>query len=141
MKLLLDTDVLIDVALDRAPFADPAEALLNELDARPGTAFLAWHSVANFYYIVSSEKSREDVLAFIRELATVAETAPTGHRDLLYALSLDLPDFEDAMQVAAAVACKADWIVTRRARHYRKSPVKAIPPDELLSRLGWTDAP
>jgi predicted nucleic acid-binding protein len=137
MRLLLDTDILIDVALDRAPFAEPAAGLLNELEARPGMGFIAWHSATNFYYLLSSEKTSEKARLFIKELAVFVEVAPVGSRDLAYALSLDVSDFEDAMQVAAAVACKADWIVTRNTKHYGKSPVKAILPHELLIKLGW----
>ena len=138
MRVLLDSDVLVDVALARTPFADEAEAALNALETRPGTAFVAWHSLSNFYYLVSAEKTRAEALRFLRELAAFVEVAPVETRDLLYAVSLDMPDFEDAMQVASAVACKADWIVTRNTRDYRKSPVKAILPQDLMKRTGWT---
>lgn len=132
MKLLIDTDILLDVALNRLPFAAPAAGVLDRLQAQPGTAFIAWHSAANFYYLVSSPKGKAVAREFIKDLLRFAGVAPVGTADLAYALSLDLPDFEDAMQVAAAVACKADGIVTRNVRHYRKSPVKAVIPADVL---------
>ena len=52
MIFLLDTDVLLDVVLDREPHAEPASRLFDSLQKRPGTAFMAWHSVSNFYYLV-----------------------------------------------------------------------------------------
>ena len=51
--MLLDTDVLIDLALDRQPYSEPAAALLNRIEATGRTAFIAWHSVANFHYLLS----------------------------------------------------------------------------------------
>jgi hypothetical protein len=43
--------------------------------------------------------------------------------------------FEDVLQVAAAVACRADFIVTRNLRDYRKAPVKALEPATALKKL------
>ena len=53
MKLLLDTDVLLDVALDRKPHAESSSALVDALERRPGSGFIAWHSISNFYYLVA----------------------------------------------------------------------------------------
>ena len=136
MKILLDTDVLIDVALDRKPFSESASALLNELEQMPGTGFIAWHSAANFFYLVSSKQTSKDAIQFIRELIGFIEIAPVCTQDLVYALSLEMPDFEDALQSAAAIACKADWIATRNLKHYKKSPVKALTPGDMLGKLG-----
>jgi predicted nucleic acid-binding protein len=137
VRVLIDSDVLIDVGLNRAPFADFAAQVLDGLEARHGTGFVAWHSIANLFYLVSPASGKENALGYIRDLSGFISVAPVETKDLLYALSLDMADFEDAMQAAAAVACKADWIVTRNIRHYRKSPVKAISPEELLTLPGW----
>jgi predicted nucleic acid-binding protein len=50
MRVLLDADILIDVALARAPYVESAAALLDELERRPGSAFIAWHTISNFCY-------------------------------------------------------------------------------------------
>jgi hypothetical protein len=56
MIVLIDTDVLIDVALDRRPFAGPAGQLLDALQERRTDAYVAWHSLSNFYYMVAPKK-------------------------------------------------------------------------------------
>jgi hypothetical protein len=137
VRVLIDSDVLIDVGLDRAPFAEFAAQVLDGLEEKPGTGFVAWHSIANLFYLVSPASGRETALGYIRDLSGFISVAPVETQDLLYALRLDMADFEDAMQAAAAVACKADWIVTRNVRHYRRSPVKAILPKDLLTLPGW----
>ena len=58
MIVLVDTDVLIDVVLDRAPFADHAAALLDALERGPSWGVLARHSIANFYDLVSATRGR-----------------------------------------------------------------------------------
>lgn len=136
MNLLIDTDVLIDVALDRQPFSEKAVRLLEMLET--GTAhqgFVAWHSLANFYYLVSANKDRHLAHDFICELLVFIQVAPTGTQQARDALSLGLSDFEDALQVVAATACQARYIVTRNIRHYRKSPIPAVTPGRLLLEI------
>jgi len=131
--VLLDTDVLIDVALDRTPHAEPAAALLDALEQEPGQGHVAWHSIANFYYLVRPSHGHVSTKAFVVDLVKFVSVATTTTSDLLVAARLQLRDFEDAMQVAAALACKADVIATRNVRDYKNSPIEAVKPSALLS--------
>ncbi len=131
MIVLLDADVLIDLALDRSPHATPAGELLDGLERRPGSAFVAWHSISNFYYLVAPRRGAAGTRAFIQDLMRFVEVAPTTTDDLLFATKLNMRDFEDAMQVAAAAACGADVIATRNVRDYRNSPIRAATPKSL----------
>jgi len=135
VRVLVDTDVLIDLALDRRPHADAAAELLESLEARHGNGFMAWHSASNFYYLVAPSRGKKDARAFLVELSSVLEIAPTTTDSLRIAGRLPLNDFEDAMQVAAALACGADVIATRNARDYAKSPIEAVSPAVLVRRL------
>ena len=72
---------------------------------------------------------------FILGLLRIVSVAQTGTEDILYAASLPMRDFEDAMQVAAARACGARQIVTRNLRDYARSPIPAITPQEALDQL------
>ena len=135
MIVLLDTDVLIDLALDRAPYADAAAGLIDALEQKPGSAFVAWHSLSNFYYMVAPSRGKHQTKDFLLDLTRFIYVAPTTTESLLLAGRLDLKDFEDAMQVAAAVACQADVIATRNVRDYRRSPVRAAEPQTVLSEL------
>ncbi len=114
MIALLDTDVLLDVALDRDPHADPAADLLEAFEKRRGTAFIAWHSISNFYYLVRPTKGGLETRGLLLDLARFVQVSPTTTESLLYATQLEMSDFEDAMQVAAATVCRADVIVTRK---------------------------
>jgi predicted nucleic acid-binding protein len=133
--LLLDTDILIDVALQREPFSGPAGDLLDALQARPGMGYVAWHSIANFHYVVRPVRKGSGSREFIADLIKFVQVTPTSTDALRFALELPLPDFEDAMQVAAARACRADAIVTRNTRDYRGSPIPARTPSAILPEL------
>lgn len=135
MIVLVDTDVLIDLALDRAPYSDRASGLFDVLESRPGTGFVAWHSVSNFYYLVAPSRGRESARTFLVDLAKFIEVSPTTTESLLFAAGLNMKDFEDAMQVAAAAACRADVIATRNLRDYANAPVRAAKPESILDEL------
>ena len=126
--MLIDTDVLIDVALDRSPHSDSASELLDRLEQGMGTAWVAWHSLSNLYYIVTPVLGRQGARDFILELTRLVDVAETGTEDIRYAVGLPMADFEDAMQVAAARACRAQCIVTRNIRDYARSPISAVNP-------------
>jgi predicted nucleic acid-binding protein len=133
--VLLDTDVLIDVALDRAPHADPAAALLDALEHRPGSAFVAWHTISNFYYLVAPSRGGRSTRDFVLDLLRFVEVAPSTTAGLRKATRLPLKDFEDAMQVVAAEACEADLIATRNVKDYGKASIRAARPKTVLREL------
>ena len=130
--ILLDTDVLLDVALDREPHVESSSALLDQVERGGRGAFVAWHTLSNLYYLIRPAHGDVETRAFLRELTRFVTVAPTSSEDFRYAASLDMPDLEDAMQVAAARACGATVIATRNVRDFRKTPVPGRTPAELL---------
>lgn len=133
--MLLDTDVLVDVALDRPPHSDAACELLDRLEHGSLSACIAWHSVSNFYYLVTPVSAEVNARAFIAELTRFVAVAVTDAEAVRYAVELPLPYFEDAMQVAAARTCGATQIVTRNVDDYERSPIRAVSPREALDGL------
>ncbi len=101
-------------------------------------AFIAWHSISNFYYIVESDKKTTSSIDFIRDLLRFVKISPTTTKDALFALDLNMNDFEDALQAAAAKTCSAEFIITRNVKHYKKSPIATITPARLIDKLNIT---
>lgn len=135
MIALFDTDVLLDVALDRAPHAKPATDLFESFEQGRATAFVSWHTISNFYYLARPTRGNLETKVLLLDLARFVRVTPTTTESLLYAAQLEMSDFEDAMQVAAATACEADVIVTRNIRDYRKSPIRAAEPQDVLAQF------
>ncbi len=138
-RWLLDTDVLIDVALNRQPHAGLSSSVIDILQRRDGESlFVAWHTVSNLYYNAYDLQRPRDATfarATVSGLLEYAQIAPTGTDDLRFALSLPMTDFEDAMQVAAARACDADFVVTRNEKDFAESPTPALTPADALAEL------
>jgi len=96
---------------------------------------MAWHSLSNIYYILSRPKTpgRFDSRIFLRDLLNFITVVPTGTNDAQVALALPLTDFEDALQVSAALHANVDYIISRNKDHYRSSPISALSPVEFLA--------
>lgn len=133
--ILLDTDVLVDVALDRGVHAESAAQLLDRVENGDVRAAVAWHSMSNLYYLVAPAHGGVRTRDFILQLVSFVDVAKTDTEAMRYAAELPLADFEDAMQVAAACACGARWIVTRNLRDYTRSPIPAVSPRQALTEL------
>ena len=132
MHLLLDINILLDVAFRRP--GEAASARLIGLCGREHDAWLAWHSVATLAYLIERQQSAGVAREFIRGLLGWADVAPTQRADAVAALDWPMPDFEDALQAAAAVACGAKVIITRNERDFKASPVPAMSPEAFLRR-------
>lgn len=72
---------------------------------------------------------------FVHGLLAFAQVAPTTHADAVAALSWAMPDYEDALQAAAALSCGAAWIITRNIQDFTASPVPALTPEDFLARF------
>lgn len=136
MKIFVDCDVLLDVGLQREPFCRASGKLLDYLEANPGRGLMAWHSVANLFYIVSKVATKELAKAFVVKLCQFVQIVPAGNREVMLAAGLPLSDFEDALQCVAAMAGDAAIIVTRNVSDYRQAPIIAMTPEQILNKLG-----
>ena len=132
MRLLLDINIILDVVFQRP--GEPASSALIASCGHQNQASLAWHSVATLAYLIERQHDATVARGVITDLLTWAQVATTGHADALGALQLPMPDFEDALQAAAAQACGSDYIITRNGRDFVEAPVPALSPEEFLAR-------
>lgn len=127
--------MLLDIALDRAPFYEESRAVTDWCQSRPASALVAWHTVSNLYYLLRGARSDVNARNFLVEILHFAIVLSGGTAEVRRALSLPMSDFEDALQVAAGLAGDAEYIVTRNLAHYRSSPLPALTPGAFLSRF------
>jgi hypothetical protein len=132
MLLLLDINIILDVAFQRP--GEPASSALIGSCNEQHQAWLAWHSVATLAYLIERERNPAVARELVTGLLSWARVATTGHQDAVQALQLQMSDFEDALQVSAAQACGADYIITRNGRGFVQSPLPALSPEEFLVR-------
>jgi len=135
MKILIDTNVIIDYLADRTPFADLSEQVLTLCESGKITGLLTANAITDIYYVVRKVAGREKTLEAIRTLCSILDITDVGKADILNAMELEMSDFEDALTAQCAKRVKAEYIVTRNNSDYANSPVPALEPAALLTHL------
>lgn len=136
----MDTNIVLDLVLDRKPGADDATALLDAIAKGRAEGYVASHAVTTVHYVVQRERSRAVAATAVSDLLQVVTVVPLGNEDFQRALGLGLKDYEDAVQVAACLQIGADYLVTRNAKDYKGAPVAARSAGEVLALLGAAPA-
>jgi predicted nucleic acid-binding protein len=136
MNVLLDTNVVLDLLLVREPWRIEAEAVAGAAADGRIVAHVGASSITDIFYIsrklVGADQARLIVRACLDTLQIVADT-----RDILDAADRRAgSDFEDNLQVECAIAAGLDAIITRDPTGFLSSPIAAITPAQLLTRLG-----
>jgi predicted nucleic acid-binding protein len=132
-RLLLDTNVLLDVILRRTPWADDAARVLDMVARRAARGFVASHAITTVHYIVEREVDRETASLAVADLLEALEVVALESTDFHRALAMKLADFEDAVQVAACLRVGADCLVTRHERDFAGVPVTTRTPAEVFA--------
>ncbi len=135
MKVLFDTNVVLDALLERKPFVDAALQLLAKVERGELTGYLGATTVTTIYYLAAKARSPQAADAHLRNLLLLFEVAPINRLVIQQALDAQFSDFEDAVLSFAAVQVGADAIVTRNGRDFKKSTLPVYAPEELLAAL------
>jgi predicted nucleic acid-binding protein len=137
MRILLDINVVLDVLLDRHPFANDAEAIWQAAEDGRVEALIASTTLTTIYFL--TERLRQDRQAARDAVEACLDSFRICAVDetlLRRAFALNGRDFEDDVQIACAVDAAADFIVTRDGGGgFAASPVPVLAPAQLLPRL------
>lgn len=133
--LLVDTNVVLDVALGRAPWARDAARLLDAVDRGRARGFVAGHAVTTVYYVVERARGRTAAVTAVGDVLAILRVVPLGAAEFQRALALHLKDFEDAVQAAACLAVGADYLVTRNGKDFKGAGVAIKTAGEVLAIL------
>ena len=135
MKILLDTNIVLDVLADRAPFAEEAATIFKLCETRQVEGVIYALTIPHLVYVMRKELERDQISGVLQKLTAIFEVADMRAEDLRKAAALPIPDFEDALQSVCAQRIKADYIVTRNIKDFLQSKVMAVKPSELLERI------
>jgi len=132
IKVLFDLNIILDVLQEREPFYETSAQLLAYAETGKIQGFIAPHSLTTLFYLIQKGKSAAHAKVTITNLLQILKVASIDQSTIEQALSLPYKDFEDAVQMMAAVQCKADYLVTRNVKDFQPAPLSVIQPSELL---------
>jgi predicted nucleic acid-binding protein len=133
MKILLDTNVVLDVLLAREPFVDDAREIFILIENNELEAYLCASSVTTIHYLMQKTTNRSKADRLIATLLNLFEVAPVTKDVLLNASTNNGTDYEDSVIYTAAKKVDVDTIITRDCTGFKNSSISVLKPREFLA--------
>jgi predicted nucleic acid-binding protein len=135
MKVLIDTNIIVDVALDRDPFFTDSEQILRFVERVEIEGYLSASTFSDLYYIIRKTKGNTWTLQFLQRMTTLCQVATVDQAVISMALTINFKDFEDAIQYSTAILNGFDAIITRNPGDFSVSTLRIMTPQELIREL------
>ena len=135
MRILFDTNVILDVLLDREPFSSSAAKLFSKVEKGEITGYVCATTITTLHYLTSKVIGADAAIEEINKLMMLFEVAPVNRAVLDAALTSGFKDFEDAVVHESGVYKETQGIVTRDLNGFKKSKIPIYSPEELSIML------
>ena len=133
MKLLIDTNVVLDVLLRREPFFRTAAEVLNLTQRDEVREYVSASAITDIYYIANKQmKDRDAVRDLLKRLLMIVSVAAVSKWEIQNALNLAWGDFEDSVQYSVVLLNEMDGIVTRNPSDYQDANIRIWLPEQAL---------
>ena len=133
MRVLIDTNVLLDALLGREPYFSNSDKIIKMCADKKIQGFMAAHSIPNIFYILRKDMSEENRREVLINLCNILMVEGINSTKIVNALqNKDFADLEDCLQSNCAKSVKADYIITRKIKDFVHSEVPAILPEDFL---------
>ncbi len=135
MKVLIDTNIILDVLCSRQAFLEDSAKVFKLCEVSKISGYISALSVPNIVYIMRKELDAEKIREILEKLFLIFTIVDLKAEDLKKAADMNFKDYEDAVQSTCAFRVQADYIITRNIKDFAGSRVMAIRPSELFERL------
>ncbi len=135
MKILIDTNIILDLIQSREPFSENASKIINSCVKKENEGYISAHSLSDIFFILRKDKTVEERKALILNLCSFFIVIPED-KNFYTAVcqNNDWNDLEDGLQMKCADFENLDYIVTRDAgKGFNNSPVKVISAENFLN--------
>jgi predicted nucleic acid-binding protein len=122
VKILIDTNIIIDNALEREPFWNASEQVLSLIEKGTIAGYISASTFSDLYYIIRKARGRDWTLTYLKQL-------------IIMAFTTNFQDFEDSIQYSTAVVNKLDAIITRNPQDFPIVTPRIITPEQLIAEL------
>lgn len=135
IKILIDTNVIIDIALEREPFVNDAKKIIKLIEKQKIKAYISATTVTDIYYITRQKTSHEQVINFFENLFVFVHVLSVNENIITKAMKQENKDFEDAVQIETSKQNNISVIITRNKKDFENSGLKIFSPDEYINEL------
>ena len=136
MRVLLDTNIVLDLLLEREPFCFEAKEIFLMIENNIINGFLCATTITTIYYLISKNTDKTKADDIITKLLQLFDIADVNKTVLLHALKNNGKDFEDSVIYTSAKYYNIDVIITRDKKGFIKSDIQVLKPTEFLRDNG-----
>ncbi|GAB2704914.1 PIN domain-containing protein [Mucilaginibacter koreensis] len=134
-KIFVDSDVLLDFLLDRTPFADYSEYLLNEAENNRIQLHTSTLIVANIHYIIRKKFGNTEAKSNLKSMLKIIRLLSLDALHINQGLDSNHTDFEDSIQYYIAKDNNCDLIISRNTKHYKKFNLPVLTSEQYLRTI------
>jgi predicted nucleic acid-binding protein len=134
-NVILDTNIVLDIALDRVGFSEDSAKVLVLIKQKGIKSFVTATTITDIYYILKKSKGHHHTIGFLSGLFDFIDIAGVTKDAVLAALTSDMADFEDAVQIEAAKFNEIDTIITRNYSDFEHSGLEVYTPASFIGKL------
>jgi predicted nucleic acid-binding protein len=135
MIVLVDTNVALDILLNRSAFYSNSMAVFVLAEQQFITGHISASAVTDIFYIAQKQLGKNAALEAIKRLLQVFRPATVTGNNIYQALDLGWDDFEDSVQFTVGEALSADFIVTRNTQDFSSGSISAVTPEQFMQTI------
>lgn len=126
MKVLIDTNLVLDLLLNQKPFVAKVAQVFKQAENGHIEVYLAANSVTDIVYILRKAYSGDQIRENLQNMFGFIKILSVTISDIIGAFKLDISDYEDALLLQFAKAGSIDYIVTRNKKDFNVCPVECL---------------
>ena len=133
MKVLIDTNVILDVLFAREPYYVDSIRTIHLCEDGFAEGIVTSKTISDIYYFLRKQlKGEKQVRTIIRKIMTMVEVCDYSEQSMMEALEIDNADYEDAALAVCAKHENCDMIITRNKAHFKGTGIKCLSPEEFV---------
>jgi predicted nucleic acid-binding protein len=135
MIVLLDTNVVLDILLNRSPWYTEAALIFGLSEKNLITSFVSASAITDIFYLTEKEHGKQTARDSLKRLLRVFNPATVTDTNIRHALELEWDDFEDSVQFAVGESLSVDFIITRNPQDFSSSAIVVLTPAQFIQHI------
>ena len=135
MNILIDTNVALDVLLNRVDFYNGSAGVFTMAEKKFVSGYISASAITDIFYIAQRKLGKKPTKEAIKRVLKVVHPATVTGNDIYKALYLDWDDFEDSVQYIVGEGLAVDYIVTRNTQDFSSGSIPAVSPEQFLETI------
>jgi len=138
MKILIDTNVALDIMLHRQGYAHAKTVFVLAAD-RNIDCYISASAITDIFYLAQKDIGKKPAIEALKKLLRVFKPATVTDGNIYQALAMDWDDFEDSVQYVVGESFAVDYIVTRNVQDFASGSIPVVTPEQFIQAITEDD--